>query len=208
MPLLFKDTVLNKATIAVWQIKEEEEFFLSRAKHQCDTAELDRLKGNRRLEWIASRFLIQEITPGDFFINKDRYGKPQLSPPDYNISISHSHGYVAAIYAKEEVGIDIQKKVNRIDRIAHKFINDSEQDFINNRSYISNLHVIWGAKESLFKAYGRKEVDFRKHLNVEAFRYRKKGFFQAEFLKEDHQFRYQCANLYFKNFHLVFCQKS
>ena len=28
------------------------------------------------------------------------------------------------------------------------------------------LHAIWGAKESMFKAYGKKQVDFKRHMTV------------------------------------------
>ena len=28
------------------------------------------------------------------------------------------------------------------------------------------MHVIWGAKESMYKAYGLKEIDYKKHLAV------------------------------------------
>lgn len=208
MPLVFKHSVLIESTVAVWRVIESEDYFLDQAHHDWDKRELDSLKGARRLEWIASRYLLQQITPHKYEISKDRYGKPQLKPQDYHISISHSHGYVAAIYSKREVGIDIQKKVSKIDRIAHKFINTYEDDYIRNRSYISNLHVIWGVKESLFKAYGRKKVDFKKDLYVEPFTYRKKNEFSARVEKENYQHRFKCGNLFFKNFFLVYCEQD
>ncbi|MBP6695338.1 MAG: hypothetical protein KA161_09425, partial [Saprospiraceae bacterium] len=31
------------------------------------------------------------------------------------------------------------------------------------------LHVYWGAKEAMYKIYGRKEIDFKKELFVDAF---------------------------------------
>jgi len=208
MPLLFKHTVFKSATLAVWKVTEDEDFFLKKALTRWDDKELAKLKGGRRLEWIASRYLIQLITPGKYHITKDAFGKPQLSPPDYQISISHSHGYVAAIYSSEEVGIDIQKKVLKIDRIAHKFIGNEEEGFINNRFYLSNLHVIWGAKECLFKAYGRKEVDFKKDLLIHPFVYRKSGEFSAQVIKKGYKHEFICANRYFKNFYLVYCERT
>ena len=207
MPLVFKHSVLVESTLAVWEVTESEEFFLDQAHHDWDKQELASLKGARRLEWIASRYLIQLITPDRYEIKKDGYGKPQLRPQDYHISISHSHGYVAAIYSKRAVGVDIQKKVSKIDRIAHKFINEAEDDFIHDRSYISKLHVIWGAKESLFKAYGRKEVDFKKDLLVEPFTYRKKGKFNARVDKTRYQHRFTLENLFFNKFYLVYCEQ-
>ncbi|MBK6995730.1 MAG: 4-phosphopantetheinyl transferase family protein [Lewinellaceae bacterium] len=55
-------------------------------------------------------------------------------------------------------------------RIAHKFLNDTEKEFVKSRSEIENLdllHLFWTAKESLYKAYGLKQLDFRKNIFVQ-----------------------------------------
>ncbi len=31
------------------------------------------------------------------------------------------------------------------------------------------LHIYWGAKECLYKAYGRRSLDFKKHISIDAF---------------------------------------
>ena len=94
---------------------------------------------------------------------KDQYGKPFLDGSNQFISFSHSEDLVAVAVSDVPVGIDIQLGVEKIARISHKFVNSEEASFAN-RDLLTNLHLIWGAKEAVFKAYGRKEVDFRKHM--------------------------------------------
>ncbi len=208
MPLIFKDKVLSCSTIAVWQIKENEQFFLNNCGDNWDGKELTELKGKRRLEWLASRFLVQKMTKKAYGIKKDKFGKPQLQPNDYQISISHSNGMVAAIVSKKRVGIDIQKKVSKIERIANKFLNSEEKSFVNNRYKISNLHLIWGAKECLFKAYGRKQVDFKKNLLVNKFTYRKNGNFIASINKSDFTYSFHFENRFFNNYYVVYGEQN
>jgi phosphopantetheinyl transferase (holo-ACP synthase) len=55
-------------------------------------------------------------------------------------------------------------------RIAHKFLNEAEKSFAESypdAKYFELLHLFWTAKESLYKAYGLKELDFRKNIFVE-----------------------------------------
>jgi len=208
MPLVFKDKVLSSSTLAVWKIEEDESFFINNCHDNWDREELKKLKGARRLEWIASRFLIQRMTKKTFGIKKDKFGKPQLNPHDFQISISHSHTYVAVIISSKIVGIDIQKRIEGIERIAHKFLNEPEKSFAYNRFKISNLHVIWGAKESLFKAYGRKKVDFKRDLWISKFTYRKKGKFQARIEKKNYKSSFSFENKFFNNLHLVYGEQD
>jgi len=67
------------------------------------------------------------------------------------------------------IGCDIQVLTEKMSRIAHKFLNDAEKDFVKTRPFdeeLELLHLFWTAKESLYKAYGLKELDFRKNLFV------------------------------------------
>ncbi|GEM_PF-426402 len=68
------------------------------------------------------------------------------------------------------VGCDIQVLTEKMLRIAHKFLNEPEKSYVESRpkaEYLDLLHLFWTAKESLYKAYGLKELDFRKNIFVE-----------------------------------------
>ena len=66
-----------------------------------------------------------------------------------NISISHSNKLSVALISDNLVGIDIQKKSEKIQTVKKKFIakNDSNKSF--NESFF--LHYVWCSKEAIFK---------------------------------------------------------
>jgi len=108
---------------------------------------------------------------------KDDHGKPHIVNVQGDISFTHSRNHAAAIYSKTRlVGIDIQIGTDKIDRIAKKFISESEFEYVNiHQNTMDYHHVLWGAKESLYKAYGRRKVEFRDHLKVNPFVYNDRG---------------------------------
>jgi len=72
-------------------------------------------------------------------------------------------------------GCDVQVLVGKMPRLAYKFLNVEEEVFVASHSASAQfdlLHVFWTAKESLYKAYGLKELDFRAHLRVEPFEWK------------------------------------
>jgi hypothetical protein len=42
--------------------------------------------------------------------------------------------------------------------------------------------AIWSAKEAIYKSYGRKEVDFQKHMQILPFEISAEGVISANFL--------------------------
>ena len=95
---------------------------------------------------------------------------PRLfSLKNVEISISHTRAWAAAIISDAKVGTDIQVRVDKIDRIAHKFMSSREMENINPLRKISFYHVYWGAKECLYKAYGRRKLDFKNHILIHPF---------------------------------------
>jgi phosphopantetheinyl transferase len=95
------------------------------------------------------------------------------------------------------VGVDIQKLVGKIDRIVHKFMRDVEIDSVSSEFRLEHLHVYWGAKEALYKVYGRKQLDFREHIFIEPFSYDlEKGVCKGAIVKDD--YRLECDLFYKK----------
>ena len=125
--------------------------------------QLAQIKGQRRVHWLASRYLIHLLTAVGTRIEclKDEHGKPYLAESNFEISFSHSGDLVAVALGRRTVGVDIQTLVPKIGRIAHKFIRDDE-DVLSPE--ILGQHIIWGAKEAAYKAYGKRRLDFREHM--------------------------------------------
>jgi len=91
------------------------------------------------------------------------------------MSLSHSNEVAAAILAPQSVGIDIQKLVAKIERIAHKYMCESEFESLGKHR----------------KAYGRRELDFRKHILIEPFDYQENGITTGRVVKGDFEANYQ-----------------
>ena len=169
MPLIFND-VTKHYHIGIWQVTESSAFLLDHV--QLDSKErqwLASIKGRgRQLEWLGARLLIKELSGKEaVHLIKDNYGKPFLADGTKHLSISHSHGYCAVILADSNVGIDIQAPVEKIRRIKGKFMNAWELHTIHPGYPLEEIHRYWSAKECLYKIYGKKQVDFRKHMTID-----------------------------------------
>lgn len=97
---------------------------------------------------------------------KDTDGKPHLHDSLFFVSISHTVGYSAAIAHPRPCGVDVQRIVPQIRRLARKFVNVEEGFYLYQEHELTQLHLIWAAKEAMYKAFGKRQLDFRKHLHV------------------------------------------
>ena len=121
--------------------------------------------------FLSIRHLLKEINLTDADLLYDEYGKPHLEKGF--ISITHSFNFTAIIYSTDHVvGIDIEKQREKILKIAHKFTPIEEYKTIANvDALISKLTIVWGAKESLYKIYGKKKLLFLHHIYIEDFKF-------------------------------------
>lgn len=179
MPLLYKREIYPQGLIGIWKIEEDEDFFLDQiGLYPGEDQQLQVIKGFRRLEWLACRHLVHLLSDRNIrgAIFKDPFGKPFLENSAWDISMSHSGGLAAVIAAPCVVGIDIQQIVQRITHLAPKFVHEEEQSILDKTNYnVEAAHVIWGVKESLYKAYGKGNIDFKKDLRIEHFDYQDSG---------------------------------
>jgi 4'-phosphopantetheinyl transferase len=89
--------------------------------------------------------------------------------------MSHSFDYAAVMLSKSKpVGIDIELVSNKVERIAHKFLNATELAFIEPKNKIEQLYVCWCAKEAVYKCNGRKVISFLDHIRVKSINWEKK----------------------------------
>jgi 4'-phosphopantetheinyl transferase len=188
MPIVHQQQPNQGSTLAIWKITETESWFLEKLDlSPTEWTELEQIKGERRREWLAARQLVWELSghharPALF---KDQYGKPHLQGLPLHFSLSHSHQLAAAIISDQITGIDIQVLVAKIERIVPKFLSAAEQGFISEADRLPHLHVCWGAKEAMYKAYGQRELDLIRHIQIQPFEYREQGgVFQACIVKD------------------------
>lgn len=136
----------------------------------AETTAINSIKGEgRRREFLAARILLHKMSGraerGELF--KDEAGKPHLRDSVFHVSISHTVNYAAAIAHPNPCGIDVQRIVPRIRRLAEKFVGPGEQVQLTPAFELLQLHLIWSAKEAMYKAFGRRQIDFKKHLFVD-----------------------------------------
>ncbi len=174
MPLLFHRYLQPEGELGLWRIEETEDFFLDRLDlSSVEEAYIEKMKGHRKLEWLAGRWLLHQMSGRSFrgACLKDEFGKPHLEGSLFDISISHSREMASVMAAPRSVGVDIQKLVGKIERLAHKYMRPEELASLQAATRLEHLHVYWGAKECLYKAYGRRQLDFREHLKIDPFDY-------------------------------------
>lgn len=167
MPIYQTTNVSESVKVALWKITEsEEELQENLIKIGFKPQKIYQTKNKQRLkQWIATRLLLNEFFNTTQIVY-DELGKPFLNN-GWNISISHSNDFVAIILNKvESCGIDIEKITPKIERIKHKFLSSDDLKSIKS---LEDLLIYWGAKEALYKYYGKKEVLFIENLFIKEF---------------------------------------
>ena len=167
MPLYHSYTDKN-FTHLIWEITEDEKFFLS--KLSLTNNELNILNTKKtsvkKNEFLSVRYLLRllKINPDDLSYSKD--GAPQLNTGT-NISISHCMGYSTILISEKKCGIDIETYRNNILNIKDKFINDKDVKQIDSSS-VNDLILIWCLKESVYKAEKTTGLNFKNEMFVES----------------------------------------
>ncbi len=167
-------TISSKTKILIWKIEETiEELKQGITLTENSSARLNSMKSDLHQKgFLSIRHLLKEISLTDADLIYDEFGKPHLNDNRF-ISITHSFNFTAIIYSTEtQVGIDIEKQRDKILKIAHKFTPIEEYKTIaNHDALISKLTIVWGAKESLYKIYGKKKLLFLHHIYVADFKF-------------------------------------
>lgn len=159
----------------VRRITEPEAELWARLSHpEYLAAKAERLKpGSRRLlEVLASRCALKELIGEERPVVYDEYGAPALADHSQHISISHTQDYVAVIASADApVGIDIERRGKRVERVVSHFLTDDERDLLcllspDEETYQLLLHLAWSAKEAAFKVLGHDYFDLRQLTSV------------------------------------------
>ncbi len=192
-------------------MEEPEAFFMQALDLQLvEQEELTKLKGRRRLEWLASRYLVHEMLLSSGYedrvpVLKDEFGKPHIWGTPFHLSFSHSHELVAVILANAPTGIDIQRIVPKIEVLAHKFLSAEELGSLKPETRLEHLHFYWGAKEALYKAHGRRQLDFREHIFIQPFGYQPIGKTAGKIDKDERQWAFDVFFEKMEDYVLVWC---
>lgn len=188
MPLYYQQNINEHTSLGVWKIQEPESFFLEAVPLSSSITH-----PHKRLQHLAGRYLLAHLFPDfpyhEILIADTR--KPYLPNEQYHFSISHCSNYAAALVSTQSrVGVDIELKTPRVERIKHKFLHPEELRFVNAQlpgSHQQLLTVMWSAKEALFKWYSYGDVDFSEMLRLFPFELQGSGTIESCVLAPDQQ---------------------
>ncbi len=158
----------------------------------------------RKLEFLGVRLAVKLLLNTDTEISYHHNGKPLLADNSYHISISHSKKWIAVIVSKNRlVGIDIETPNDKIARISEKFMGAEELKNFSTKADKRILHIIWSAKEVLYKIIGNQAVDFSKQLQIFPFEPKDDGTLNAKHIPTNTLFQLQYMQS--PEYTLVYC---
>lgn len=170
--LIRKEHTDHGGLLGIWKMDESREELLQLLPEHMRLDAVEHMKAihseRRIIEWLSTRILLFMLLDEEKTILNRADGKPYLEDESHHISISHTKDY-AAIYLHEThpIGIDIEIRSERVNKVAHKFIGDNEYIDPLQKTVHQLLH--WSAKESMFKLMEESEIHFKHHLHIHPF---------------------------------------
>ena len=169
MGLYFKKTLNNGLRVVVWRLTESLEDLVKEVKlEECYREAFEAISvPAKKREFLAGKFVLEKacaILNIDFKgIEKDEHGKPHLRGREYEISLTHTEEFIAAVFAKDgPVGIDLELPRQQIFRVLPRLYSQEEVEAVGED--LEKATIYWSAKEALYKLYGKRSVDFKKNL--------------------------------------------
>ncbi|MFZ3563618.1 4'-phosphopantetheinyl transferase family protein [Tenacibaculum finnmarkense] len=172
MPVHKTITINSNTNVLIWKI--EESFDKLSENITLNKRSINRLNSMKsdlhRKGFLSVRQLLKQANYTDDDLIYDEFGKPHLKDGKF-ISITHSFIFSAIIISDDKpVGIDIEKQRDKIVKIAPKFTPiEAYKSIANHSALVSKLTIVWGAKESLYKIYGKKKLHFLKNIYIDDF---------------------------------------
>lgn len=163
MPL-YRDFSDDKAIILIWKYDESEELDPEKLLEPENQHKVLGYHPHKIAEVLMVRKMLKSVLPDHKILYKEN-GEPYLFPSDQYISVSHSFPLAALAISKNKIGIDLEKRKEKISKIRHKFILH-EDFFIDNSQEVDFLTAIWCVKEALYKIHHSKHWSLKKHYDV------------------------------------------
>lgn len=125
------------------------------------------LRGNKKkcYERTVIEKQLSEILGKKSKITHAKNGAPSLvENTDFFISVSHSKGWFAIYLSPHDAGVDIQIIRNSLMDGRYYFVNENEEKSLTLTK--DNLHLIWGAKEAIYKKYKGVFTDLKNDVTI------------------------------------------
>jgi phosphopantetheinyl transferase len=210
MPIIKFSKISKNSFWCMWEITET----VDELKHKVVLSDMGIQEMARihhaikQKERMASRACVQELVRAfkkDYKgLFKDEHDKPFLIDLNWHISISHSFPYaVAIIHKKLPVGIDIEKPIDKLVKLAPRFLGPEEIDDAGDDPV--KLCVYWTGKEAIFKLNGKRGLNFRRDIRIHPFKLVKRNVIRSEFTLNDRAVRLSLDYRELKNHIISYC---
>jgi 4'-phosphopantetheinyl transferase len=170
MPLIHDISNTDGSRVLIWRISETEEAlikFSQKEEINIDVSITALRLVQRRKQKIVALLLLKQIISNSFELKYTTLGKPYSLEANGEISLSNTGDYVGLIYHPTKIcGLDLEIPTPKILKIAPKFVNPTEEEWLNNVPILPYIYLVWGVKECIFKAIGGGGIDFKQHLLV------------------------------------------
>lgn len=143
------------------------------ANNRTFVAPLPEFSSTSALARKSSLSYVRETLLTDLFgiplaLQYDAFGKPHALDIPWTISFSHSLKYLAfSISNNHAVGVDVEAFRPTLEQVAPRVFHASELQCIaaHPRPELAR-QFLWGAKEAVYKAWGKRELIFREAMRV------------------------------------------
>ena len=134
----------------------------------------------RKCEWLAVRALLANRFGNGVRVVYDEAGKPSLEGASFDVSISHTYGYVVvALSDSGAVGVDVELLSRNAMTAAGRYIPSGvlESFPVDVKNKMALFH--WCAKEALFKLVGNLGGTFKDNISLGDFEIAGSGSFRV-----------------------------
>ena len=204
MPL-FKIINVSGGMIGIWQMTETSgDLSIHLSMQELENPEFKKYSfENRKVEWLSTRILLQQLVGPEYSITYSEAGRPILTHSKYkHLSISHSRYFVTVfVHEKYPVGIDIEDMSRNYESIKKRYLSNEELAFVANNTTLQCL--FWCAKEAIFKLVPQEGVEFREQIHIDPFNPDQDERFSARFKSDRKEFLFQLQFQVFNNHGMV-----
>ncbi len=197
MPL-YKDLSDDVAKILIWEFDKDEQLNADALLEPENQTKILGYHPNKIAEFLMVRKMLKILLPNHKIMYREN-GEPYLFPQDFHISISHSYPLAALAISKKKIGIDLEKRKEKIRYIRHKFVLH-EDVFIDNNEEVDFLTAIWCVKEALYKIHHSKHWSLKKHYDVLPFDLQEEFIVKARVYDLENEDFYKAKINFFDNY--------
>jgi phosphopantetheinyl transferase len=165
MKQVFYKNIAKESHLYVWKVQSSALQLLRGLNLSgAEIANFAALKTEKRkVEFLACRIALKNLFTEELILEHFTSGKPFIKEAKH-LSISHSHNYIAIAFGETEVGIDIEKAQEKMLRLISRVLSEQENKMFLQNPSIELACKLWGAKESVLKYIGDRNINYREDI--------------------------------------------